>query len=404
MRQRDPAPTNGRAEPVALRLGVLSTDFVVRRHRDLLFVHAIDDSRASADQLMSAFHDSPEGAAAAAVTLAAEQLGDDDVHFLVADWTEHLRLTVFGDLVVDSDLPSMPRLSAKSTGTWVERTLRINGPAHVTVSVGSDDSDTLEIDDTTDLRAGIVRCRAFRLDFDPSAATHDEDAEAMIASDPPAADSTDTSSSPERSRSAPADVATILDRIDTSAGPATPPSATDLDALLSRPAADDDATIDLDDLELVTDELGADPSHWQLRFADGSIEAVDSTLVLGRSPIVAEGQRAVVFSCKRMSGSHLRVEATATGLVLTDLGSRNRTWIAVGSDDPVAIDPDVATPAVAGSHVQIGSSVFTIVAPSVADPDSAPPASPTDSPSDAVTPERLAALRAATGEHGAEVD
>ena len=158
-----------KADVWALRLGAAGVGFVVRRHLDLLFIHPISGDHAATERLLAAFHHSKEAGAADAVTLVAEQLGTGVDDFLVADWTNRPRLTVFGDIVVASDLRSMPRLSTAATGTWVERTLQIDGPTQVTVSIASDESnDSIEpeIDDTTDLQAGIVRCRAFRLDFD----------------------------------------------------------------------------------------------------------------------------------------------------------------------------------------------------------------------------------------------
>ena len=137
------------AAVLALHVAVPGDGILIRRHSDLLFVGSprAADPRPGSDpwadgsfeQLTSAFRDARWGEAADAVTAVAADADFAVSDFLVADWGARLHLTVFGDLVVESDLRSMPRLSAAGSGTWVERTVRIDGPTAITVSVSGID-------------------------------------------------------------------------------------------------------------------------------------------------------------------------------------------------------------------------------------------------------------------------
>ena len=218
----------------------------------------------------------------------------------------------------------------------------------------------------TDLQAGTLRCRAFRLDLD--VATHLPTTQAQ--SEAPLPERRTNRSQTVESTGAPEHVETIVDHAEERRSPAT-----SLEELLNRPGLVEDPTIDIDDLDLALDEVdtlaerspahegseGADTSiRWQLRFTDGRTEPIDTTLVVGRAPVSSTGERPVAIDCARMSGSHVRIASSVDGLLLTDLASSNKTWVVTGDEEPTPLDAHTATLVGPSAHVQIGSKVFTI--------------------------------------------
>lgn len=66
----------------------------------------------------------------------------------------------------------------------------------------------------------------------------------------------------------------------------------------------------------------------EIVFADGTAVAVDREIVLGRAPRGLEGEQLLVtVHHDAVSRSHAQITVTHTGLLLTDLGSRNGTWV-----------------------------------------------------------------------------
>jgi hypothetical protein len=356
---------------------------LVRRSTELLFV-PVDDAA-----LVDVFAAAPPARGLEAVTAHAEEHGFAVGHFCVVDWTDRIRLALFGDIEVTSDHRSMPRLSASASGTWIERTLRAEV---VRVEVAAD-----HVDPVTDLRLGTITAGGFSLTAVAGADPDDLEPPRSIAP-----------RTPTTIRSTPA-AHELVERIDESrpagasgrpdpgdarvgpdgegldggardSGPPAPPgrrraetvaesllgTGPDFDAVAGR----DDPTIDVPPLDPVdpADPVDAAPAGtvpWRLRFDDGDVIEVDRALVIGRRAELAPDDprpaRAVRFDCQQMSGRHLLVTPGDDEIRFTDLGSRNRSWVVTSGDQQlVALEPLVPTALGPGTHVQIGSKLFVV--------------------------------------------
>jgi hypothetical protein len=328
--------------------------------------HAATD-HAAADQLVAAFAGSADGAAIDAVTTLADERELDVPPFVVVEWATVLRLAVFGPVEVTSDHRSLARLSGAGSSTWVERTVR---SGHVRLEVTADG-----LHPATDLRLGTVAAGGFglslALDESPGTPLHHEPGVARHASPAPGPASAD------RARR----VADAL--LGGATGSADPPPTFAI-GTFDAPAGRDDPTIDVpagftDGYRPATQPIDepitepvavpmadpAVPGRWTLRFADGPVEPVDCTLVVGRRPTEGDAGpkpvRLVQIDCPEMSARHLAVWADAVGLWVTDLNSRNRSWVVTSGDHRlVALEPNVATRLEHGTPVQIGTKVFVV--------------------------------------------
>ena len=348
------------------RLQVARGDgLLVRLARAALFLPTHDAADDAAHELVAAFGASADGAAIDAVTTLADERELDVPSFVVAEWADVLRLAVFGPVEVTSDHRSLARLSGAGSATWVERTVRAG---HVRIEVTADD-----LHSASDLRLGTVAAGGFALTLALGGAAGSaapvRERTTEPASDPPAV------LQPDRATPAPA---------------AAPTSAPSFDVgMLDAPGGRDDPTIDVPsgltdgyqpdvepdaeaDAEQITELIPIPmsdqqtvPGRWTLRFADGPVEPVDQTLVVGRRPTAGDAGpkpvRLVQIDCPQMSARHLTVWADAVGLWVTDLNSRNRSWVVTSGDHRlVALEPNVATRLEHGTHVQIGTKVFVV--------------------------------------------
>jgi hypothetical protein len=166
---------------------------------------------------------------------------------------------------------------------------------------------------------------------------------------------------------------TIVPAEDTIAAPVTPPSpdgASELDG-------DHDgltvASVDLRRLraERAVRQGSATPPHGipapdaasgsSLRMPDGSIEAIGTEVVLGRSPSVSQVSgvrlpRLVTIGAgdPDISRNHLRVAVEGDTVVVTDLHSRNGTHVVAPGKPPVKLRAGEPTPVLTGTVVDLG--------------------------------------------------
>lgn len=294
---------------------------LARRVTDLVFLPA------PSEPLLDAYWHAPAESVIEAVADRADELSFDVPPFVVVTWVNDLRLALFGDVEVTSNQRSLERLSAAGTGTWIERTVR---STPVVFGVNS-----IATDPATDLRAGVVLAGGFALfAVDGDATAPSEPSSTAARREEPEPEHT-PESEPERTAE-PVEIP-IVDVVGTP----------------------DDPTID------VPDRVDAPiAAAWRLRFADGPTVEIDQPVLIGREPVLHDGDeatRTVAVDCPRISGRHLLVVAAENKLFATDLGSRNHSWLVSSADQQlVQLEPHVATEIVDGSHLQIGSRVFVV--------------------------------------------
>ena len=98
-----------------------------------------------------------------------------------------------------------------------------------------------------------------------------------------------------------------------------------------------------------------------LRMPDGSIEAIGTEVLLGRSPSVSQVSggslpRLVTIGAgdPDISRNHLRVAVEGDTVVVTDLHSRNGTHVVAPGKSPVKLRAGEPTPVLAGTVVDLG--------------------------------------------------
>lgn len=290
--------------------------------------------------LVDAFSGAVPSGVIEAVTECAEGSSFVDGPFVVISWHNQWRVALYGEIEVVSDHASLSRLSGASSSTWVERQLRMT---QMTIGVRPSTAD-----DHTDLVSGTVAGNGFALSLVPSEAPpRPPETPASVAA-PPAANPS------------------IEVVADDTLGVPRPPAA--LEQLVSQRAARGDVTIDVPVGLLSSSAAGEDSDDyrgWRLRSVDGPTEPVGTALVLGRRPTVdnpADGARLITIDCPLVSSTHVRIEVDEIdGLVVTDLGSSNGTWIATSGDgQPIQLVPREPTPLEAGTPLQIGSKIYFV--------------------------------------------
>ncbi|MCB0965478.1 MAG: FHA domain-containing protein [Ilumatobacter sp.] len=326
------SPEQRDADGPEVRL-VAGHGLVARRDRAVLFLPDADGAVAAT------FVAAIAGNELAAVTAAADA-ADADLRFVAIDWSDRVRLVVCGDVEVSTDFSTLPRLSARGAGTWVERTLS----APVTLSVGA------EADDLTRLGDGLVRAGGFELRLPVSDVPHEETVDERPAPSepsPPIVDVVEPTAAVDRLASE------VLGTPPTDRFAAGPDDVTIVPDLLPPPSAPAPAADSAD-------------ARWRLDFADGDSEVVDRTVVLGRSPSRRDGEtedstRLVRVECRQVSSRHLAVRPEADGVTLVDLGSSNGSFVLTTGDGRlVRLEPGVPHPVDAGAIVQIGTRRFTV--------------------------------------------
>lgn len=166
---------------------------------------------------------------------------------------------------------------------------------------------------------------------------------------------------------------TIVPAEDTIAAPVTPPSPAALPELDGDHDGLTVASVDLRRLraeraarqESMTPGRGVPapepaPSS-SLRMPDGSIEAIGTEVVLGRSPSVSQVSgvrlpRLVTIGAgdPDISRNHLRVAVEGDTVVVTDLHSRNGTHVVAPGKPPVKLRAGEPTPVLTGTVVDLG--------------------------------------------------
>lgn len=98
------------------------------------------------------------------------------------------------------------------------------------------------------------------------------------------------------------------------------------------------------------------PSVGHLRFADGNVVEIDTSLVIGRKPAAdAPTTHPVVVDHAEVSRSHVQVSLEGWAVLATDLGSRNGTWVIPPSDPtPIKLDANVPYLLEHGTTVHLG--------------------------------------------------
>lgn len=126
------------------------TGHIVRRPDSLLFVPSGDE------RLVRAFTDAPDGGELQSVATATVEAGFEVPPFVAIQWGDRLRVMAFGDVEVETDLPTLPMLSGAGSRTWVEHSAPSPTEAQIDVS-------SAEIDALTDLAHGVAVAGGFRI-------------------------------------------------------------------------------------------------------------------------------------------------------------------------------------------------------------------------------------------------
>ncbi len=339
------------ADGSAVRL-VPGTGLVARRHQELLFTpHGSSD-------LVDEFDRAAPGEAIEHITGLAAESGFSLSDFVVLEWSGQVRIALFGDIEVTSDHRSLPRLSGTGAGTWVERAIPNSG-ARLSIGVATENAN-----EYTDLRAGVVEAGGFEVLLQPEVETatsadgdHDDSGERPRPQD---------IDDPSTSRPKPTDGPSPTELASALWGPAPASSIDQEEPRQESPGTKVSTSVEsgasIDEAEIVVDR----PASWRIRFSDGRAELVDRTLLLGRSPSARPQDdigmvRLVALDCSRVSSTHLEVCDADGELRLTDLGSRNGSFmLATGDGQPVRLEDGLAVSVGHGAHVQIGSQLFVV--------------------------------------------
>ena len=351
--------------------------YLARRATELVFSPTDSD-------VVRVFDSAPDGQAIDAVTAHAEEHDFEVGDFVIVEWSSEMRVAVFGEIEVTSDHRSLPRLSAAGAGTWVERSIRrADGEITIGVAVG-------EVDDATDLHAGIVQAGGFALTCNPGStptrlpeliAEREVESDTPTPQPEPVGESVPSvdSASPEPAVSDPEPTVTPTSVV---SDPPASSSATAAEALaasvLDGPphspafaAAPDDETIVPDDA--MRNEISAlvgetprppTPTEWSIVFADGAREDIDRRLVLGRKPTLHDGEtdattRLLTLDCTQVSSRHLAVEAVGGAITVTDLGSSNGSFVlTTGDGQLVQLEPGAPHQIDVGMIVQTGTKTL----------------------------------------------
>lgn len=398
---------------------------LARRENELLFIVSADGD------FLDAFMNSAPGSGLDTATRYAEDRNLAVPDFVTIDWSDGLRLAVFGGVEVSSDHRSLPRLSAAGAGTWVERSVRpTDGDIVLGVSAES-------VSDLTDLQAGVTEAGGFRLTtaLEPNLSAPSghsrlvaaaapsvqpeqplrSPAEPHEAGPPPAASHEDVS----RHIAEPSELAVLADSVlgadgvdssterpPTTGIPVDPMAAKpddvtivpdasmerEIDGLVGRAASSAERVQPLDRRvpgRLCTTCGAANPSdvfacgrcgaplpagedsiemvpapQWQLVFDDGSVESVSEVLRMGRAPDASDDTpniRTLSLECKKASANHLEVRVEGWKVYLTDLGSKNGSFMLTSGDDtPVQLDAHTPQEARSGTAVLVGSRRFRV--------------------------------------------
>lgn len=336
---------------------------------------------------------------------------------VVVSWDqESLDLLIFGDVALHSSAIAAPMVSGAGSASWVERHVgELERGSEPTLELWSGDA----ADPTTNLGLGVVACAGFRLslEFASSDASQAAGARpAAAAGTPPAAASAVPAQSvappaPPLEEAVPIEDPPPVERAEPT--PAMVPPSESVEAPpapLVGPAkvgemaemVEEDSTVgDIRDgepqdpfsaqagdaparvglieaahcqdghanpplsaacyrcgISLIDDQslsLIDQPTVGRIVFPGGQGVPLDRDLELGRKPSPASGVHPVIIDHAEVSRSHAALTVEGWTVLLTDLGSRNGTWVVPPNDvTPVRLDSEVSHVLEHGSRVHVG--------------------------------------------------
>lgn len=361
---------------------------LARRGSIVLFVPRPDDATSA---LFEALVDAPDDGAWDSVSRVVMDGSFTCPPFVFVDVCGPITLRVFGDVSLETDLPSVPMLSGASSSTWVEHAVpgseRLAAPA----SIGCGETPSAS-GVATDLCDGVVPAGGFALTMRPAECAQDA---------PPATAAPVAEAAPE-----PVDrIAKALDVLGPSE-PAAEAAPVEEEAVEEPPVADeaDDEERTLPPPEPVVEpgtpsvtarlcgdghpnrpsrltcsscdsfltpgdeglQLVPRPIVGTLVFDDGIKVDLAKPVVIGRAP-QADGStceadvETLVFDSDRVSRTHLEVRLSDWDVSVVDRESRNGT-VVVPADgaQPVKVDPSAPQLIEPGAVVYFGTRSFTL--------------------------------------------
>jgi hypothetical protein len=323
---------------------VAGQGLVARRVDEIVFSPSGDA------RVVEAFLAAPPGDAVDAVTAIVEEDPDAVDGFVAVHWADRVRVAVYGEVEVTSDHRSLPRLSGTGAGTWVERSLAIDAPLMLRCGTSAAVA-------STSLVEGVVTAGGFELTVERALAAPSRHQQAGPVGAPQEDLRDHGSPIPDRPHAAAFEALAETEEY-------PQPNAHEAHARLTACASClSPMPVDAGKCPTCGHPTRPEPPvRWQIVFDDGRIEAVDRALVLGRHPTVDDAtSRPVVLDCELVSASHLEVREIGRGLHLTDLGSRNSTFVLTTGDAQfVPIESGLAHRVDDGTVVQVGRQRFTV--------------------------------------------
>ncbi|MFT7601074.1 MAG: hypothetical protein ACI8TP_004024 [Acidimicrobiales bacterium] len=331
------------------------TGILARSARAVLFVPTPGDG---VEKLLAAFTEADEGEVMTAVADAI--VGNDFTFppFTCVTVNGQISLRAFGEIDLQTDQRSVPKLSGRGSSTWVDHVVHGTPDAvHIGAGEGA-------IDQLTDIKLGIVHAGAFVL----LASNSSGGSKPLEVPDPSMA-SLDPPVVPEPP-APPAEPRPVLQ---------TAQERSELVEYVLGAFPEEDNDIDPSAMDLETYEPMAAPTDLEqepaqslppvgrLVFDQGEVVEFSSTLILGRNPrqqAEETGHQAVIVAGDRVSRSHLTVWVREDSILVEDCGSRNGSVVVASSGQPPeGLAPSTATLIEPGATVYIGSRSFALEAP-----------------------------------------
>lgn len=109
-------------------------------------------------------------------------------------------------------------------------------------------------------------------------------------------------------------------------------------------------------------ELIDQPVVGSVRFEDGSQVGIDRPIIIGRKPKESTTSVTITIDHAEVSREHAEISVEGWAVWVTDLGSRNGTFVCPpGTDSPVRLDSGVQHHLETGTVVQLGTPQATFV-------------------------------------------
>lgn len=397
---------------VQLRLAS-GAGLLARADRALLYLPPPDKDHQtdSAQELIEGFRRTPEFAMLAEIVLRHNL----DVHpFVWVSWDGELVLRSFGSAVLETDITSVPLLSGAASGTWVEHRV-LPWPDQATIRSGNDPLSLSQLDSGVVPCGGfslslqgtsVVQGMSSRSAHSPGAQNSETvdpisvssavvDHAVNLTADPSQyGGSTETAENPERRKNTQnsssldnADDPGTADNTDSTErqNSAEKPNRAESSDCVDDQAAEVEGLRRLDGLsvsgpsvlgpsapellgseETIVPKANPDISfasllidagpRWSLIFDDGSREAIEQNISIGRSPEPSPGRRAIMIEGDRVSRHHFDLIPHDDRCEIVDAGSRNGTVIvSAAGGGPVALTPREPLSLLSGSAIYFGS-------------------------------------------------